>query len=94
MCHRYMRDRAITTSHRPRLEVSNITASQRPIPLYRAGPRLPLGKARERASRQKMPAFTPGQKRQNCRTRRGTKWARGSCGISGNKWEQDTGAVA
>jgi hypothetical protein len=94
MCHRYRRDSAITTSHRPRRDVSNITTSQRPVPRYRTVPRLPLGKARVRASRQKMPAFTPGQKRQNCRTRRGTKWVRGSSGNSRNKRKQVAGKAA
>lgn len=74
MCHRYRRDCATTTSHHPRLDVPNITASQRPIPLDRARLRLPAVRARGRGARQKIPALTPGQERQNCRTRRGTKW--------------------
>ncbi len=74
MCHRYKRDSATTTSHRTKLDVPNITASQRPIPPDRARLRLPAGRALGRAARQKIPAFTPGKERKNHRTRRGTKW--------------------
>ena len=53
MYHHYICDRAVTTSQHLRLEVSNITASERPTPLYRAG---------SRASSEKHAGETRGKK--------------------------------
>lgn len=94
MCHTYTHNNAATTSHGRRFDVPNITASQRPIPPERTEPRHPVWKTRGRTSRQKMPASTPEQERQNCEHADSTKRKRERNGNSGNKREKAAGKVA